>query len=165
MGRIGYNHLLASHIATRTVIVVDGHQARQLTMCASVWLKGEMSQTREFTKRAFKHLNQFLRTICGVGRLFWMQVLELRQRCHLLIDFGIVLHRTRAQRIESRINAKVVVRQIGIMAHHRQLITFRQTSILRTLHRDRNLVITIEIAGQTVTHTSFFGQFENQFSV
>ena len=42
MSRIGHDDFLALLITTRAVIVVDGHEARQLTMCTSVWFEGEM---------------------------------------------------------------------------------------------------------------------------
>jgi hypothetical protein len=80
-----------------------------------------------------------------------MQILELRQSGHLLVDFRIVLHGTRAQRIEAGIYTKVIIRQIGIVAHYGKLIALRKFGILSTLHRSRYLVTAIVILWQTVS--------------
>ena len=85
-----------------------------------------------------------------------MQVLELRQGGHLLIDLRVILHRTRTQRIETGINAKVIIREIGIVAHHGQLVTLRQCRSLRPAHGSWYLVIAKIILGQTVAFAALF---------
>ena len=94
-----------------------------------------------------------------------MQMLELRHGSHFLIDFRIVLHRTGAQRIETRIHAKIIIGEVGIMAHYRQFVTLRQRSILSTLHGCRYLVMAIIVARQAVAFAALLGEFKNQFSV
>ena len=61
-----------------------------------------------------------------------MDVLELWQGSHLLIDLRVVLHRTRTQGIETGVNTKVIIREVRIVTHHRQLITLRKGSLFRT---------------------------------
>ena len=53
MGRIGYDDLLTRLIATRTMIVVDGHQSRQFSVGTRIRLEGEVCQTREGTERPY----------------------------------------------------------------------------------------------------------------
>ena len=122
MGRIGYDDLLTLKIATRTVIVVDGHQTRQFSMGARIGLEGEVSQSREGTERLFQEGHQCLGSRDRMGGLRRMEVLELRQGCHLLVDLRIVLHRTGAERIEARIDTEVIIREVRVVAHHREFV-------------------------------------------
>ena len=134
-------------------------------MCTSIGLKGEMCQAREFAQRAFKQRHNGQSTLNGLSRLLWMQVLELRLSSHLLVDLRIVLHRTGTKGIEACIHAKVIIREVCIVAHHRQLVTLGQCGILSTLHRSRNLVIAIIVPWQTVALATLLRKFENQRSI
>ena len=94
VGAVRHNDFLTSHITTRTMIVVDNHQSCKLAMSTSVWLECEVSQTCKGTERLLEHDNQSTGTNDSLFRLQRMQVLELRQSGHLLIDLGIIFHRT-----------------------------------------------------------------------
>ena len=109
MSRVGYDHLLALHVLARAMVVVNDHQARQLTMGTSIGLEGEMSQARQCTKHLLQHHNSSLCALGGSGRLQRMQVLKLRKGSHFLVDLGIVLHGTRTQRIETAVYTKVIL--------------------------------------------------------
>ena len=98
-------------------------------MGTCIGLEGEVSQTCKGTERLLQQGNQRLSTSNGMLGLFWMQILELRQRCHLLIDLRIVFHRTRAKRIEACINPKIIIREVGVMTYYRQFVALRQSSI------------------------------------
>ena len=95
MGTIGYYHLFTGHIATLAMIVIDGHQARQLTMCTSIGLKGEVSQTGQLAERFLQQRYQGQSTHHSLLWLLRMQVLKLWQCSHLLVNLRVVLHRTR----------------------------------------------------------------------
>ena len=112
------------------MVVVDNHQTCQLTMGTSIGLKGEVSQTRQLAQRALKERHNGQSPLNGLSRLFRMQVLELRQGSHLLIDLRVVLHRTGTKRIEACIHTEVVVGEIGIVTHHRQFVALGQCGIL-----------------------------------
>ena len=165
MSRVGHDDLLALHVATRTMIVVDGHQTRQFTMSTSIGLKGEVSKTREFAERLFQERHHCQRALYSLSRLLGVQILELGQGSHLLVDLRIVLHRTRTQGIETRIDTKVIVRQVRIVSYHRQFVALGQLCVFSTLHRCRNLVVTKVILGQTIALTTLLGELENQVSV
>ena len=77
VGRVGYDHLLTGHVATRTVIVVNRHQSRQLTMGTCIGLEGEMSQTREGTERLLQKDDKGTSTCHSRFGLHGVQVLEL----------------------------------------------------------------------------------------
>ena len=57
-----------------------------------------------------------------MGGLRRMEVLELRQGCHLLVDLRIVLHRTGAEGIEACIDTEVIIREVRVVAHHREFV-------------------------------------------
>jgi hypothetical protein len=144
------------------MVVVDGHQAREFTMGACVGLKGEMSQTSEFAERLLQHRHQSLGSLHRLNGLFGMQVLELRQSGHLFVDLGVVLHGTGAQGIEARIDTKVIVGEVGIMAYHSEFIALRELSFFCTLHRSRYLIIAKIILGQTITPAALMREFKYQ---
>ena len=165
MCTIRNDDLFPIEVSTRTMIVVNRHQTCQFTMSASIGFKGKMSQPRQFAERLFQERRQGQCTFCCASRLRWMQVLELWQCSHFLINLRVVLHRTRAERIEPCIHAEVVVGEVGIVAHHCQFITLGQLSIRCTTHGCRNLVITIVILRQTIAFASLFREFENQIPI
>ena len=63
-------------------------------MRSGIGLEGEVCQTRQGTEGAFQHDGCSAGTLDSMVGLHGMQVLELRQGSHLLIDFGVVLHCT-----------------------------------------------------------------------
>ena len=94
MGAVRHDDLPTCHITMRAMIVVNRHQTCQLAMRTSIWFKSKVSQAREFAKRLFQEPYQGQCPPDGVSRLFGMQVLELGLGGHLLVDFGVILHRT-----------------------------------------------------------------------
>ena len=78
-------------------------------MRTGIRFEGKVGQTCEGTKRLLQKRYQCQSTLGGVGWLLGMQILELWQGGHLLVDLGIILHGTRTQGIETRINAKIIV--------------------------------------------------------
>ena len=134
-------------------------------MSAGVGLEREMCQAGEGTERLLQESDQCQRTLHGGLGLQRVQVLELWQGSYLLIELGVVLHRTRPQRIEARIDAEVTVREVGIMAHHRQFVALRQLCILGTAHRGRYLVTAETVRGQTVAFAPLAGALKNQAAI
>ena len=165
MGRVGHDDLLTGQVATRAVVVVDSHQTSEFAMGTCVGLKGEMGQTRELAERLLQHRHQGLGTLHRPGGLFGVQVLELRQSGHLLVDLGVILHGTRTQGIETGIDAKVIVGEVGIMAHHREFVALRQLGLFRAPHGGRHRVVAKVVLRQTVAPAPLFRKFENQISV
>ena len=94
-----------------------------------------------------------------------MQALELRQGSHLLVDLGIVFHRTRTKGIEACIHTEVIIREVRVVAHHCQFVALRQCRILRTTHQGWYLVIAKLILWQAIAFTTRLRQFEDQISV
>ena len=165
MGRIRNDDLLTLQVTPRTMIVVDGHQTCQFTMRPCIGLEGEMSQSRQRTERLVEHDDQSLGTEDGLFRLQRVQILESRQGSDLLVDLWIVLHRTGAQRVKTRIDTEVIIREVRVVTHHRQLVAFRQGSILLAAEFVGNLIITKIVTRQTIAFAARLREFEDQISI
>jgi histidinol phosphatase-like enzyme len=59
-----------------------------------------------------------------------MQIGETIKRRHIFVDFWVVFHSARAQRIEPGIYAVVFIGQQGIMSDYINLADFRQVYLL-----------------------------------
>ena len=63
---------------------------------------------------------------------------KARQGGHVFIELGVVLHGTGAKRIEARIDAKVALREMGIVTYNFDLADFGQWRGLFAQHIGRN---------------------------
>src|SRR5919205_2114782 len=54
-----------------------------------------------------------------------------------LVGAGVVLHRTGAQRVERRVDALVLAREVGVVPDHGRLIYLREARLLFTERRLR----------------------------
>jgi hypothetical protein len=102
-----------------------------------------------------------------MGRLQRMKILENWQGSHLLVNLRIILHGARAQGIEPIIDTEIVLRKIGIVAHHRHLVAFRKLGFLLAAELCRQFaqLVSIHVTRQTVASTTLLGELENQISV
>ena len=128
-------------------------------------LQREGVQSRQFAKRPAEQRTHRLGTLDRLVGLQRVQVLELRQGSHLLVDLRVILHRTRPQGIKAIVDAKVIGRQIGIMAHHGHLVALGQFSIALSAQLLWHLVVAEAVLGQTVTFAALLRQFKNQVSI
>ena len=78
--------------------------------------------------------------LARLGRLQGMKACEGSQDSQFLVDDGVVLHSARPQGIEAVVDTEVVVAQIGIVAYHRQFVTFGQLGLLLAQQRGRQLL-------------------------
>ena len=124
-------------------------------MGTGVGLEGEVIQPREGTERLLQEDYQRPGAHHRMLRLQGVQVLELWQGSHLLVDLRIVLHRTGAEGIEARINTEVIIREVRVVAHHRQFVALWQRGILGTAQLLWNLVIAKVISWQTISSAAF----------
>ena len=165
MSGIRYDNLRALHVTTLFMILANDHQTCQFTMCAGVGFQGEVSQTSQSTERALQQRADSLCTTGGIGRLQGMQVLELRQGCHFLVEFGVVLHRTGAEWIEAVVHTEVVGTEVRIVAHHGELVTLWQRSRLLALLFLWQFMVSKAVLRQCHTTTALLGKLEYQVSI
>jgi hypothetical protein len=69
--------------------------------------------------------------------------IETGEGTEFLVELRIVLHSTRAQRIEARINTEVIVRHVGVMANHSKFVTLGKNGLALALQDIRYLADTI----------------------
>ena len=108
VGRVGDNDLVAGGVAVGVVVGVYDHQARQLAMGAGVRVEGELGHAADFAEELLKGVVGLKGALHRLERLRGMQTGGDGVGGNLLVDFGIVLHRARAQGIEASVNAEVV---------------------------------------------------------
>ena len=143
----------------------DFTSTRQLAVGSGVRLEGEVCQSRQLAERT---LQQYHQRPCSRYRMVGLQgvqVLELRQGRHLLVDFRIVLHGTRAEGVEASIDTKVVIREVRVVTHHRQFVGLGQLGILLPADALRYLVIAEVILRQAIAFAPRLREFEYQISI
>ena len=165
VGRVGHDDQTALVVAAALVVLLDDHQARQLAMSTGEGLQRESMQARQLAQRAAEQRADGLSTAHGLGGLQRVEVLELRQGRHLLVELRVVLHRARPQRIEAVVHTEVVGRQVSIVAHHRHLVALGQLGVLCTPHAGRHLVAAKAVLGQRIAATALLRELKYQVSV
>ena len=95
-------------------------------MCSGARIQSEFLQASKFGKRLLQVVINFQRTLTGHSGLQRMQASEGLQSSNLLVDDGIVLHRTRSEGIEAVVHAEVVVTEVRVVANDSQLVTLWQ---------------------------------------
>ena len=94
-------------------------------MCARKGIEREICHPREFGERLLEIVFHFQRTLACLYRLQGVQTGKLGQVGHLLVDAGIVFHRTTAQWVETIVHPEVVAAVVSVMTHHRKFIALR----------------------------------------
>ena len=105
------------------MIGTDGHQSGKFAVCAGEWVKGEFSHSADFAERALQmpvKCEVPLRVVARSG----VHVGKPWVGGHLLVDFRVIFHGARPERVETRVDAKVVGRHIVVVAHHGQFVGF-----------------------------------------
>ena len=113
--RIGHYHDLALKVAAVLVIGADMHKAGQLAVSAGSGLQGERVHTADLAEHLLHIVHQFKAALSHLGVEQGMHV--VKQGGKLLVDFGIVLHGTRAQGVEAVVHAEVAARKVGVVAN------------------------------------------------
>ena len=156
MCRIGDDNLGTLIVATALVIGANHHQSCQLAMCAGTRVQRKFTESRQFGQQFLQAMIEPQCLLACLDGLQGMQPGKALQSSNLFVDDGIILHRTRAQRIEAVVDAKVIMTEVGIVANDSQFITLRQLRLLFTSQHSRNLVgsMLIGILGQGVALAS-----------
>ena len=142
MGRIGHDDLGACLIATLLMICLDDHKSGQLSMCTSIRIERKARKTGNLGQRTLYlviNLQAALHIFHRGGRM----AIETGEGTEFLVELRIVLHSTRAQRIEARINTEVIVRHVGVMANHSKFVTLGKNGLALALQDIRHLADTI----------------------
>ena len=166
VGRIGDNNLGALRVAARLVVTANDHQAREFAVGTSIGIERELTQACYFGQCLLHVVIEFERALCGGLVLCGMKTCEAREGCHLLVDFGIVLHRATAQGIEARINAEVIIGHIRIVTTNGEFVHLGQLGSLFAPEFLGNCGRRWpRIVGERITRASRLGNLKDEFVV
>ncbi len=116
---------------TPLVEVIAHHQhASHLALGTGCRLERYASKACDLLKPFLERVHQKHRTLNRFGILVRVQPSETWQPGHLLVDFGVVLHRAGAQWVEALVNAVVHLGQAQVMSHDVNLADLRQRQIV-----------------------------------
>jgi hypothetical protein len=87
-------------------------------MSAGIRIQCKLSHTGEAGESLLQVVVEFESALSGSGILEGMQAGKCRHSSDLLIDLRVILHGAAAQRIESGVDAEVLVREQSIVSHH-----------------------------------------------
>ncbi len=107
MRRVRNNHLGSLTVAAVFMVSPNHHQPGQFTMGAGSRLQGEAIHTCDFTEHLVKLIHQLQTPLNRLILLQRMNLFESGQSCHILVNFRIILHRTRTKRIKTAIDTIV----------------------------------------------------------
>ena len=166
MGGIGHDNLGALRVAARLVVTANDHQARKFAVGTCIRIKRELTKACYLGQCLLHVVIEFERALCGGLILCGMKTCEAREGCHLLVDFGIVLHRTTTQGIEARINAEVIIGHIRIVTTNGEFVHLGQLGSLFAPEFLGNCGRRWpRIVGERITRASRLGNLKDEFVV
>ncbi len=123
MRGVGDDHLVAAMAALEMVRTRD-QQTGELAMRAGRRMQRHGVHAGDFRERRFEPRHQFERALAQMRGRARMKLREACQRCNLVVQHRIVLHRARTERVEVRGLRKVELREPDKMANHLRLADF-----------------------------------------
>ncbi len=122
-----HKHALALiRFAARGERGLDRQHAAKLAVRASLGRERHRRHAGQFHQPVREFIHQFERALHGGNRLQRMQIGKTFQARDALVQARIVLHCTRAQRKEAKIDGVILLRETHIMAHGFRLGQSRQ---------------------------------------
>ncbi|OPX89730.1 MAG: hypothetical protein A4E52_00940 [Pelotomaculum sp. PtaB.Bin013] len=127
---IRYNNLFTVTLAPVFVVSFNHHQAGQFTMGAGRGLQGHPGHSGEFRKTTVHMVKQFQTALNRIRALIRVNPGKSVQARHILIDLGIIFHRTGTKRVKTSVNPEVAPGQPGKMTRRLHLADLRQAGRL-----------------------------------
>ena len=119
VGGVGHDDLRACGVAAVGVVCLDEQHAGEFAVCARSRLERDRVHAEDLAQLAAQNMQRLERALRRFDRLERVELRETRQRRHVLVDFGVVLHRAGAEGIEAVVHAvdalakrRVVARQL-----------------------------------------------------
>ena len=119
VGGVGHDDLRARSVAAVGVVCLDEQHAGEFAVCARGRLERDRVHAEDLAQLAAQNMQRLERALRRFDRLERVELREARQRRHVLVDFGVVLHRAGAEGIEAVVHAvdalakrRVVARQL-----------------------------------------------------
>jgi len=90
------------------------------------WLESDGIESSDFAEHGLDAVENFQ---CARNGLDWLEGVKLGKACEtrcLFVDLGVVLHRTRTERVEARFDSVVDVAQVGKVTEQVKFAYFGQ---------------------------------------
>jgi hypothetical protein len=113
---------VALRVAAIFVVCLDQKNSCQFAVSAGRGLERVGGHARHVVQQLFEVVEQLKVSLHRLVGLHGMSRRETRQGCHVLIDFRIVLHRARAERIRSDFDVIVLRRKIREVTNDGNLV-------------------------------------------
>ena len=120
MGTVGNDDTGTLGVATQQVVLAHHHESGELAMCTGKGCQGEVGQAGELAQCACRMVVDGQRTLHALLILQGVQTAEGGVVGYLFVDLGVVLHGAAAQGVEACFHTEVLVRHVGVVAHHIQ---------------------------------------------
>ena len=117
---------LGTPFPTRFEVRADHQQPREFTVSTGRGLEGHAVHSADLRQQLLQFADQPQGALGPFGRRVRVQSRKARQARRVLMNLGVVLHRTGAKRIKAFVNAEVAVRQARVVTHHVELADLRQ---------------------------------------
>ena len=111
MGGIGYQHLAPAGLASLLEPAPDHHDATELAMGACRRLERHRVHAGDFLEVLTQFVDELKRSLGRVPRRERVNVGEAGKPRGALVDFGVVLHRARAEGVETAVDVMVEGRE------------------------------------------------------
>ena len=130
---------------------------------AGCGLERHRIHARYFFESFFKFVHEFERALNGLLILIRMYLRKSGEACNPFVQFGVVFHRTRAQRIESRVDRVIQPGEIRVVPYNVSFCNFRELWRVFSGEFGVNLVRLYIYFWRNESPSAFFGYFEYQF--
>ena len=114
VGTVGHEHF-GAFFAAITEVSGGDQQSGQFTVRTGGGLQRDSVETADFGEDLLHLVQQLQNALQRLLGLIGMQIGDARQGGHAFVPLRVVLHRTRAERIEMRIDRHVLRREIHIV--------------------------------------------------
>jgi hypothetical protein len=101
------------------------------------------------------------RALHGRDRLHGMQIADAGEPRHLLVEARVVLHGAGAERIDAHVDGVVLLRELGVVAHHLRLAEARQADLALAL-QGAEAVLVLRDRGQVDAAAALHALLEDQ---
>ena len=108
VGRVGHNHLAALCVTAALVVAANHHQAGELAVSAGEGVERKFAHAADFAKGLLESPVSLQGALHCRSRRERMESGKSAVRGDLLVEFRIILHSARPQRIEAGVDTEVI---------------------------------------------------------
>ena len=130
VGAVGDGHLGAPGLSLAVQVGLDHQHPGQLAVGPGQRGQADGREAGDLAEESLQPVQQLQRALRLLGRLQRVDAGEPGQEGRLVVDLGVVLHGTTAQRVEMSVDGEIALAQPGEILHHLRLGKLRQRQII-----------------------------------